>query len=82
MLTIEDFNLLALKYQQQYTLEKGCLLMRRKTARHIVGLFQVNHFFAEVWYDIENCRICTVITHKEKEMFEHYADFISLETLY
>ncbi|MFP4093839.1 MAG: hypothetical protein ACLFUB_05110 [Cyclobacteriaceae bacterium] len=82
MLTIKDFNLLALKYKEQYTIERGTLIMRRKTSQHIVGLFQLHNFFAEVWYDVIFCRICEVVTHEEKEMFEHYPDFISLDSLY
>ncbi|WPP50215.1 hypothetical protein [Catalinimonas niigatensis] len=82
MLTIQEFNLLALHYKEKFAMEHGHLIMRRQAYPYLVGLFQLEKFYAEVWYDVRINRICEVITHEEKELFTNYSDFIHLESLY
>jgi hypothetical protein len=82
MLNIQEFNLLALKYKEEYAIEKGQLIMRRQSFPYLVGLFQLSLFYAEVWYDVRSNKICEVIAHEEKELFQNYSDYIQLESLY
>lgn len=82
MLSIQEFNLLALKLRERIALEKGELLMRRQSFPYLVGLFQLEKFYAEVWYDVRINQICEVIAHEEKNLFENYSDFIQLDNLY
>ncbi len=82
MLTTQDFNLLALRYKETFVMEHGQLIMRRQAYPYLVGLFQLEKFYAEVWYNVQTNQICEVITHEEKELFKNYSDFIHLESLY
>lgn len=82
MLTLQEYNLLALRYKEQFAMEHGQLIMRRQAYPYLVGLFQLEKFYAEVWYDVRINQICEVIAHEEKDLFEHYSDFIHLESLY
>jgi len=82
MLKLEEFNLLALKLKEDYTFNKGQLILRRQTYPFLVGLFQLGGFYAEVWYDTHLSRVCEIIAYHEKELFEQYTNFIHLEQLY
>jgi hypothetical protein len=82
MLNIQEFNLLALRYKEEYAIGRGQLIMRRHHFPYLIGLFQLQEFYAEVWYDVRTNTICEVVALPEKELFEHYSDFIALESLY
>ncbi|WP_277479168.1 hypothetical protein [Catalinimonas alkaloidigena] len=82
MLSIQDFNLLALNYKEKFAFEHGQLIMRRQSFPYLVGLFQLENFYAEIWYDVRINQICEVLAHEEKELFENYSDFIHLDSLY
>ena len=82
MLNIEEFNLLGLQDKEEYAIGYGKLIMRRHHYPYLIGLFKLTYLYAEVWYDVQTNRICEVIAHPEKELFENYSDFIELESLY
>lgn len=82
MLTIQEFNILALQLKEQYALGRGELIMRRKHFPYLIGLFQVGDFYAEVWYDVNTNKINEVLARPEKELFDNYSKFIELESLY
>ena len=82
MLEIQEFNLLALRYKEEYAISRGQLIMRRKHYPYLIGLFQLSDFYAEVWYDLQSNKIIEVIARPEEELFEDYTEFIELESLY
>lgn len=81
MLTKTEFNRLALREKANYTFGRGRLLMRRHARYYTVGLFYVEGFFAEVWYDLRSNDIINIVSFNDSQSLEVYADHIDLNKL-
>lgn len=81
MLTKSEFNRLALREKTNYTFGRGRLLMRRHARYYTVGLFYVEGFFAEVWYDLRSNDIINIVSFNDTQSLEVYTDSIDINKL-
>lgn len=82
MLTKTEFNRLSLREKANYTFGRGRLLLRRHARYYTVGLFFVEGFFAEVWYDLRSNDVTNIVSFSDSRSLDAYADHIDLEKLY
>ncbi len=80
-MTAEEFTGLPLTTQSQYISEKGKFLLCRKGFRYTCNLFAIEHFFAEVWYNMENDSIVDIIPFDDPQRLDAFLDDLSLEGL-
>ncbi len=81
MLTKSEFNNLAIREKANYTFGRGRLLIRRHARYYTVGLFYVEGFFAEVWYDLRSNDIINIVSFNDSQSLDVYADYIDLNKL-
>ncbi len=82
MFTKSEFNRLTLREKANYTFGRGRLLLRRHAKYYTVGLFYVDNFFAEVWYDLRTNDIINIVSFNDGKSLDVYADYINLDKLY
>lgn len=81
MLTKSEFNRLTLREKANYTFGRGRLLIRRHARYYTVGLFYVEGFFAEVWYDLRSNDIINIVSFNDSRALDVYIDHIDLNKL-
>ncbi len=82
MLTKTEFNRLSLREKSNYTFGRGRLLLRRHARYYTVGLFYVEDFFTEVWYDLRSNDIINIVSFNDSRSLDVYADYIDLDELF
>lgn len=72
----EIFNLQSKEEQAAYTWEFGTFLATRLLGKHIINLYQVDDFYAEVWYAPEKKSVYGVKSYSSDRCFAPYLDEI------
>ncbi|MCG8306439.1 MAG: hypothetical protein MI975_03545 [Cytophagales bacterium] len=74
----EIFNLQSKEEQAAYTWEFGTFLSSRRMGKHVINLYHVDDFFAEIWYAPKKKRLYGVKTFSTHRCFDPYLDEIKI----
>jgi hypothetical protein len=80
-MTTEAFKALGDPDQRKFLLEQGAYLGHRKAAPWSVLLYQVQDFYVEVFFSMNNLDIQSIEAFDDLDRLEPYLERISLDTL-
>ena len=79
MISQYEFKTLPFSNQASYIWAEGTYLANRQEDGHKVNLYQLNDFFAEIWYHGQMEHIFKIRTFTSKKCLEAYLDSIVLD---
>ena len=74
----EIFNLQSEEDQAAYTWEYGTFLASRMLGKHVINLYIVDDFYAEVWYTPEDKQLYGVKSYSSDRCFQPYLEEIRI----
>lgn len=78
---LSDFILLDEKEKKQAVLHAGVLIGKRRDAASFAFLFQVQNFYVEAWFNVENKGIEEYRVFDHTRLLQPYLDDIRIDDL-
>lgn len=78
---LSEFILLTLKQKSHAALHLGVLVGKRTTTDYLVFLFQIDHFYAEIFCNRQNKSIEEVRMFEGNRLLSPYLDAIKIDDL-
>lgn len=80
-MTYDQFDTQTRDQQRKLLLHEGTYLSYRKCDQYSAFLYQVNNFYVEVFFKVNNLEITYVHSFEDTDHLEPYLDKINLEDL-
>jgi len=80
-MTLEAFTLLDEKEQAQVLIDKGVFIAERQYRDFCIFLYQVDHFYVEIYHNLRYNVIQGMESFEDEEMLQPYLESIDLSTL-
>ena len=80
-MTLEAFTLLDEKEQAQVLIDKGVFIAERIYRDFSIFLYQVDHFYVEIYHNLRYNVIQGMESFEDEEMLQPYLESIDLSTL-
>jgi len=81
-MSVDEFRKYSKLQQWQIARSKGNIILSKNTSNHEIQIYQLDNFFVEIWQNVHNQLLDSLVVYQSTLLLEKFADEINIDDLY
>ena len=81
-MSVDEFKKYSKLQQWQIARSQGNIILYKNTSNHEIQIYQLDNFFVEIWQNVHNQLLDSLVVYQSTLLLEKFADEINIDDLY